>query len=392
MLVKLPKIGLTMTKGRIIKWFVKEGDFVRSGDVLCEFETDKASSKIESEEDGYILHINVHTGEEVKVFEPVCEVGAKMQKKEPGKEPAETSCPETKVQMEHKPSVSVPGKEQKERRFISPLAKKIAVEKGLDINKIPYCGRRISKCDVLSYMDGENEKEAYRERGHESETGTPLCGMRAVIAARMSDSKREIPHVYFKVEADASEILRIRALFRERTGEKISVTAFLIKALAKGIQRFPMFHAKFIDGLLYQQNGVNICVAMEVPDGLVTPCICDADHKSLGEIAGEIKELSEKAKNHTLSVKEITEGAFTITNLGHKNIDEFQAIINYPQVAILSAGSVREKAVVKDGEVAVRAMVNLVLSVDHRVIDGSLAADFLAEVKKYAEDPAFMLL
>ncbi len=402
MIVKLPKIGLTMTQGQLVQWYVKSGDFVHVGDNLCEFETDKATSIIESEVDGFVHNIQVEEGASVQVFGALCEINAEM---EDSATIVTTYDNEAQIIQQKTPhgdesTLEIKDKIAEPKRvFISPLARKIAKEHNIDMNTIPYSGKRIHKKDVLDYLEtNKNQKPiSFNTQNNINVSNdtdievVKLEGMRAAIATKMSDSKREIPHVYFKVEANATGMLELKKSCTEQKGKKISITAILVKAISSAIKKYPMFHAKYLDGSVYTQKNISVCVAIDVPEGLVTPCIYNSDQIGLSDIASKIEDLAGRAQAGELTVQELTEGAFTLTNLGYKGIDEFQAIINHPQVAILSSGIIKEQVVVENHEMVVRPMINLVLSVDHRVIDGVLAANFLNEIKNNIENPIFML-
>lgn len=388
--VILPKLGLTMTVGKITNWYKKVGDKVSVGDDLFDFETDKAQNTVQSEFEGFLTSILVNEGDETPVFSVTCTVGDEMGEvsKDPDKE-TEINSSEKKIEKTVEVKKEVQKCSDGKRIFISPLAKKVAMENKVDIAKVKFSGARITKKDVLKYLATKptvSEKLAAAEP-----VGMPLVGVRKAIAEKMSQSKREIPHVYFKTEVNFSKIIDLKKSYLEKNDVKLTYTTIILKIIAKVIEKYPMFNAQFVDGLLYSKNSIDISVAIDREEGLVAPCIFDMKDKSLATISADLKALVASAKENKLTSAQMSEGGFSFSNLGTKDVTEFQAVVNYPQVAILSSGKMEKRVIVENDEMKIAPMVNFVLSCDHRIIDGSLAASFLTTLKMYAENPDLML-
>jgi len=381
---EIPKLGLTMEKGVLTRWRKKEGEYIEKGEVLFDLETDKISSEVESKESGFLLKILVQEGEEAKVLMPACIIGNKdenieemMKSSSSGVEKPETSVRGGGAQKESTAETKKRSSDGKIK--ISPLARRLAREHGVDISKIQPSGAdgRIVKEDVLLAVQGsDNESSMLTE-----DEVHPLSGMRKIIAERMSESKSKIPHVYFKTTVDATSMIAIR----EESGFKTSYNAMIVKAVSEAIKLLPDINASCVDGAIHKKKSVNIGLAVSLDRGLVVPVIKNSESKTLLEIKNETDRLILKARENKLELDDVQGGTFTVSNLGIYDIDEFTAIINPPESGILAVGKIEERVHVKDGMIGVRPEMTLVLSVDHRTIDGAYAARFLGEIKQKLE-------
>ncbi len=416
--IEMPKLSDTMTEGTLVKWLVKVGDEVEVGDVIAEIETDKATMEMEAFDDGIVTSILVTEGSKTPIGAALAILT------EDGEESAETSSAPDKAVTTNAPSSPVVNSitpdpapviksENTDARVkVSPLAKKIAISKGIDLANVIGSGPggRIVADDIESYTPSSTPNTATPSSNSapsaiatglsptysSEDTVTPLSGMRKIIADRLSISKQTIPHFYLHVEVDAAPLLQLRkqvnAQAEETHGNKYSINDFIVKALINACVKQPAVNSAFNGDSLVQFKNVGVSVAIAVEDGLVTPVVKNAQSKSLLQISSEIKELASKAKNKKLKPNEFDEGTITISNLGAWGIESFDAIVNPPQAAILSVGGIADKPVVKNGEVVPGKIMNLGLSCDHRVIDGAVAATFLNEIKKLIEKPTLMLI
>ncbi|NJD04600.1 MAG: 2-oxo acid dehydrogenase subunit E2, partial [Ruminiclostridium sp.] len=359
------------------------------GEPLVEFETDKINTEFESPEEGFLLEILAGEEEEVAVSAPICVIG----------QPGENTDIDYEV-------VSSP-LAVKNRILISPLARKIAVENGIDYSDIKGSrpNGRIVKKDIEKVVYEKNKPEvvkvmpACKSESNENTAAKgshiPLLNMRKTIAQRLSQSKKEIPHAYFKTQVDMSKARSLKDEVENRIyeikGIKPSFTHIIIKAAASAIERYPAFNASFGEDSIIRYEDINIGVAVELDDGLIVPVVMQAGKLTLGGICEKADELVSKARSGSLGIEDITGSTFTVSNLGMYGIDEFTAIINPPESAILAVGAIRDGTVVEKGEIKVKPLMNLVLSVDHRVIDGALAARFMKSLKEMLENPYLLL-
>ncbi len=394
----MPKLGLTMTHGVITKWHKKVGDSVKAGEVIVEIETDKINSEVESPIDGYVIEILANEGDEKEITAPICVVGdsASDSSRQIEGSPAGVAAGGTtggtagnaandaevdakgdaanKVTGDAGRIVDAPGAGTV---VISPLARKIALENKIDYTKIKGTGPggRIVKEDILAAISsGKTENK--------TEKTIPLSGKRKVIAQRMSQSKREIPHAYFRISVDASRIFQIKKQYAQCTLNDI-----IIKCAAAAIHEFPAINATFENDIITLNDQINIGFAVDVDNGLIVPVVKDAYSKGIEEISAIARELADKARKGNLAYDDITGGTFTISNLGAYYIDEFTAIVNPPECAILAVGRASEAPWAENGSVVIKPVMNLTLSVDHRVIDGALAARFMKKLKDILENP-----
>jgi len=453
----MPRLSDTMEAGTVIKWNVKEGDPVRSGSVLADIETDKATMEMQCFDDGKLAAILVEPGKQVKVGttialialegEDVAKVkaggasaksagGAAPAAKPapaapiaaaPAPAPASASAPtpvvqtETRHGMEGFPTLS---DDEGPRMRVSPVARRMAEEHGIDINSVQGTGPggRVIKRDVEQAIENKSSQKAAA-----AATITPaqalavstsgvqtasaplalsmpgrdvaLTGMRQTIARRLVESKTTIPHYQVTMKFDMDRLLEMRASYNEKlksSGIKLSVNDFLVRACALAMAEHPYFNASFAGDHVRIHEVVNVGVAISLPEekggGLVVGVIKDADHKSLRQISLEAKALAEKARTKGLSVQDMSDATFTISNLGMFGVEHFTAIINPPNSAILACGAAVQQPVVRDGQLVVGTQMQATLSLDHRVIDGAMAAQYLASLKEFIEEPETLVV
>lgn len=385
--VIMPKMGQTMERGKIIKWLKKDGEEVRRGDPLLEIETDKTTIEVEARESG-ILKIIAEEGEEVPIATTIAYIIKEGETIPEGKEPKKT--PE-KAEV-------TPVKRVK----ASPLARKIAEEKGIDLTEVQGTGPggRITKNDVLAYLEREAEAASAEKASMESTLPeyevVPMSSMRRAIARKMVESKTYAPHFYVTVQVDVTEAVRMREnlipLFEAKKGVRLSFTHLLIKAVASALEKYPQLNATFEEDEIRIWKDVNIGIAVSLEDGLIVPVLRGANKLDLFEIASQASELVTKAREKRLREDEFSGGTFTISNMGAVGVDSFIAIINIPETAILATGRISDKPAVVDGELTIRKMMNMTLSADHRVVDGVTAAKFLQEIKRLLESPYLLVV
>ena len=426
--ILMPALSPTMEEGTLAKWLVKEGDTVESGDVLCEIETDKATMEFEAVDEGTIGKILVADGTEgVKVNEPIAvllEEGESVD--DIGAAPAPAAAPEKVAEAEAPastpqptPAIARPAEVSSgERIFASPLARRIAAQKGLDLKSIQGSGPkgRIVKADVESATaqpapaaaatassapapapapqsaSAEQVMAMYADREFEE---MPLDGMRKIIAARLTEAKQTIPHFYLRREIQLDALLKFRSEINkglEAKGIKLSVNDFIIKACANALQEVPDCNAVWAGDRILKLKPSDVAVAVAIEGGLFTPVLRDAESRTLSSLSVEMKDLAARAKERKLAPHEYQGGSFAISNLGMMGITNFDAVINPPHGSILAVGTGQKMPVVNaDGELDIATVMSVTLSVDHRVIDGALGAQFLAAVKNNLENPVTML-
>ncbi len=438
--IVMPKLGLTMTEGTVSKWLKAEGDAVKEGEPLFEVETDKLTNTIEASASGTLLKIAVPEGGEAKCLEPVAVIG------EPGEDAAALIGGESSAGAAPAPAAApaaapaeaaAVASRSGERVLASPAAKKLARELGIDLSLVPGTGPkgRVTEEDVKNYKPapapaappaepgvkasplaakvaadiGVDLKDvpahgrvlaadilAAVQKGGASaeekprEETVPMNGMRKAIARNMLNSHMTSPTVTFNLGIDMTELKRLREQLKSEE-IKVSYTDILVKVVAVALTEFPLLNCSVEDNKIIYKHYVNMGVAVALDNGLVVPNVPDADKKSLTEISAEVKELAKLAREGGLPMDRLKGGTFTITNLGMYGIESFTPIINQPEVAILGVNTMEDKVVVVDGEICVRPIMNLSLTADHRVVDGSVAAQFLQRVKKLMEKPALLL-
>jgi len=421
----MPALSPTMEEGTLAKWLVKEGDKIQSGDLIAEIETDKATMEFEAVDEGIIGKLLVSEGSEgVKVNSPIAIIlddGEELKVSETAGLVVETEQTKPEAATEelkeiHPPSISAV-QTPSTRVLATPLARRLAREKGIDLESVSGSGPRgrIIKTDILdikvSNLDtkkgnlanpvltnniqqvfGSSITNLYADREYKE---IPLNSMRKTVAARLTEAKQNIPHFYLRKEIKIDELLQVRSRINTHLIEKnnkFSINDFIIKSCALALQSVPTANAIWAEDKILQLKPSDIAVAVSVDDGLFTPVIRDADTKSLSNISIEMKELAEKARSKKLLPNEYQGGSFSISNLGMYGIDNFDAVINPPHGAILAVGTGLKKPLVNDdNSISVANMMSLTLSVDHRVIDGALGAELLQSITKYLEDPVLML-
>jgi pyruvate dehydrogenase E2 component (dihydrolipoamide acetyltransferase) len=410
----MPKLSDTMTVGTLAKWHKKEGDKVSSGDMIASVETDKATMEVECFDDGVILKLFAKEGDNVPVGAPMCAVG-KPGEAVPG---GAATAPEADAKPEGaKPAEAAPAAAEGDARVkASPLAKKIAAEKGVDLSTIEGTGPggRIVRADV----EAAAAKPAPAKAAPEAPKAAPKAAapvpvppsfgeapadveikvgnMRGTIARRLLEAKTTIPHFYLETEVDVAPLLALREKVNkalEAEGVKFTVNDFIIKAAVEALRRVPAANASWQGDKIVQYGAVHMAFAVSIDEGLLTPTIRDADRKSLRTISAEAKALAVKARDRKLTPAEMSGSTFTITNLGMFGIASFYGIVNPPNGAILCVGATVKKPVVNDhNEIVVGHRMALNLSCDHRVVDGAVGAKLLAELKKLIESPEVMLV
>jgi pyruvate dehydrogenase E2 component (dihydrolipoamide acetyltransferase) len=428
--ILMPALSPTMEEGTLAKWLVKEGDTVSAGDLIAEIETDKATMEFEAADEGIVGKLLVAEGSAgVKVNTPIAVLVEEGESADDIEAPApaadekpktddkeEKAEPEAKTEKsEGKPAAAT--SESGERIFASPLARRIAADKGLDLADLKGSGPRgrIVKADVEDAKPGaakapeaaaeapkaaampaspgaDQVKKMYEGRDYEEVT---LDGMRKTVAVRLTEAKQTIPHFYLRRDILLDELLAFRSQLNhqlEARGVKLSVNDFIIKACALALQQVPMANAVWAGDRILKLTPSDVAVAVAVDGGLYTPVLKDAENKSLSALSAEMKDLASRARDRKLAPHEYIGGSFAISNLGMYGIDNFDAVINPPHGAILAVGAGVKKPVVKeDGELGIATVMSTTLSVDHRVIDGALGAELLAAIKDNLENPMAML-
>src|SRR5215468_9468139 len=429
--VLMPALSPTMTEGKLAKWHVKVGDAVKSGQVVCEIETDKATMEVEAVDEGKIGQIVVPEGAEgVKVNAVIAILLEEGETALPaGAAPAPTLAPKSAAATAApasapKPAAPAPaaptpappppkpatGAPSGGRIFASPLAKRIAAEKGIDLSRLKGSGPngRIVKVDVEQAKPIVAPPAAPAPRPAPGpsaqpqpvfvaagDTRVPHTSVRKVIARRMLESKQTVPHFYLTVDLEIDALLAARQAINavaEKKGVKVSVNDMVIKACAKALRDHPECNASWTEEEMIQYGAVDISVAVATDRGLITPIVRNADMKGVAQISIEMKDLAGRAKEGKLKLDEFQGGGFTISNLGMYGVREFAAIINPPQAMILAVGAGEERVVARKGEMVIRQMMNCTLAVDHRVVDGAMGAQFLQTLRSYIEQPAAMLV
>jgi pyruvate dehydrogenase E2 component (dihydrolipoamide acetyltransferase) len=407
--IRMPLLSDTMTEGKIVVWNKQVGDVVKSDDVLADVETDKATMEVMGYADGTLLHIGVPAGSAAKINEIIAIVGKPGTDIQSILNAPTTHSPASNTASASTNSVapaitsiapSVATNHDDSRVKISPLAKKIAQEKGIDFNALSGSGDggRIIKRDLDNYTPHAAKASTVATpkipasiSGTESYTDTPLTQMRKIIASRLAESKFTAPHFYLKISVTMDKAMEARKQINEMAGVKISFNDFIIKASAMALRKHPDVNSSWMGDFIRANHHINIGSAIAVEEGLIVPVIKFADQLSLSQIASTASDLYSKARNKKIQPSEFTGNTFTISNLGMMGIDEFTAIINPPDSCILAVGNIIPTPVVENGAVVVRNILKLTLSCDHRVVDGAVGAQFLQTLKTYLENPVTML-
>jgi pyruvate dehydrogenase E2 component (dihydrolipoamide acetyltransferase) len=416
-IVLMPKMSDTMAEGVIAAWHKKVGDAVKSGELLAEIETDKATMEYESYNTGTLLYIGANAKESVAVNGVLAIIGEKgadwqtllKAHQSKGAAPAKAAAPaeEKSAAPASTAAVTESTSHANGRLKASPLAKKMAKDLGFDISKIKGSGEggRITKQDVESYKPSAAPASASAPAakgaapvvlpqvvGQESFEEITVSQMRKTIARRLSESKFSAPHFYLTMEINMDKAMEARKSINEVSPVKISFNDMVIKAVAAALRQNPEVNVSWLGDKMRKNHHINIGVAVAVKDGLVVPVVRFADNKSLSHIAAEVKELAQKAQDKKLQPSEWEGSTFTISNLGMFGIEEFTAIINPPDACILAVGGIKETAIVKNGQLAVGNVMKVTLSCDHRAVDGAVGAAFLKTLKGLLEEPVRILI
>ncbi len=428
--ILMPALSPTMTEGTLARWLKKEGDPIKAGDVIAEIETDKATMEVEAVDEGILGKILVPDGTEgVAVNAPIAILvekgeavpsGAPVAAPKPAG-PAPTPVPAAAPAPAPTPVAAVAVAAAGDRIVASPLAKRIAMQAGIDLHGVIGTGPggRIIKVDVEAAQKG-GAKSAPASASAPSaapapattpapapkapapaitapHTAVPNSSVRKVIARRLSEAKATVPHFYVSMDVEIDALLKLRADLNAKSPKgdgafKLSVNDFVIKATAAALRRIPRVNASYTEDATILYDDVDISVAVSIADGLITPIIRKADQKGLATISNEMKDLAARAKAGKLKPEEFQGGGFSISNMGMYGVSNFAAIINPPQAGILAVAAGQQRPVVKDGALAIATVMTCTLSVDHRVVDGALGAEWLAEFKRIVEDPLSLLL
>ena len=426
--INMPRLSDTMEEGTLAKWFKKVGDTVKEGEILAEIETDKATMEFESFYDGVLLHIGIDEGSTAPVDSIIAIIGSKGEdiskiinndtpavkevptpavkeeptpvvkeeplpvvKEEPLPNLKEEPIPVVKEEVKADSTISI----SNDRILISPLAKKLANEKGIDISAVKGSGDngRIIKRDInsfkpLNYSQFSQPRPHLKESSYETQNST----MRKAIAKRLADSKFSAPHYYLNIELEMDNIISFRKQFIQTQNIKISFNDIIAKAVSLSLAKHPKVNSRWYDDKIIYNEHVHLGVAVAVDDGLIVPVVKFSNSKDLAQINSEIKDFAERAKNKKLTPSEIEGSTFTISNLGMFGIESFTSIINQPNSAILSIGAIVQKPIVKNNEVLVGNTMKLTLACDHRTVDGATGSLFLKTLKEYIENPVSILI
>ena len=440
-IIDMPKLSDTMTVGTLVKWLKKEGDAVKSGDMLAEVETDKATMELESFFDGTLLKLFAPAGSQVAIGAPLCAIGKPGEKVEapaapaapaaaPAPAPAAKAAPAAPAVAQAPTPAPTPApaagpapapaaaSEPGTRIRISPLARKLAEEKGIDFSRVTGSGPRgrIVRADIIAAaknppapapaaagksaapkggVDVWPWRSVFDKNPIQAESTAALSNMRATIARRLVESKTTIPHFYLEIEVDAGPLNALRTTLNAgltKDGVRLSVNDFVLKASAAALRAVPSVNSSWDAAGIKSLGSVHVSFAVAIEDGLITPVIKDTDKKTVFQISTEAKDLGKRAKEKKLAPAEFMGGTFCVSNLGMMGIERFSAIINPPNSAILAVGATVKKPVVKNNEIVIGERMSLTLSCDHRVVDGALGAKFLNALKDHLESPSLLLL
>ena len=435
--ILMPALSPTMEEGKLARWLVKEGDTVKSGDILAEIETDKATMEFEAVDEGRIGKILVPEGSEgVKVNAPIAvllgegekagavdipaamkDIGAAVKAEAPKAAAPKAEAPKVEAAKPEAPKAVAPV-QAGNRVFASPLARRIAASKGIDIAALSGTGPRgrIVKSDVENAKPGAAKPAAAPSVGAVSGGGigvaalpdarmfykageyeeVPHDSMRKAIAKRLTSAKALIPHYYLTIDCNLTALMATREALNKAAGKnaayKLSVNDFVVKVSAMALMKHPDVNASWTDTAILRHKHADVGIAVAIPSGLITPIVFAAETKGLAAISNEVKELATKAKDKKLKPNEYEGGGFSVSNLGMFGVKSFTSIINPPQSCIIAVGAGEERAIVVDGKIEVATMMTVTMSCDHRVVDGATGAKFLQTFKQFIEEPASMLL
>lgn len=417
--VTMPRLSDTMETGKVVSWFKKEGDKVSFGDILAEIETDKAVQEFEIDVDGTLLKIGIKEGDEAPVDSLLAiigpegtdvsniSVGSKKSEAKPKAENNKEEAKQEKASSDNaEPAVSATSSDNKQdggRIFISPLARKLAEEKGYNIQQIKGTGDqgRIIKRDVENF-DPKTVAAPAKAAASTAALAMQIPAgedkrvenskMRQTIAKRLSQSKYTAPHYYLNIEVDMQNVMAARKEINAIAESKISFNDIVVKAVAMALRKHPQVNSTWSDEATIMHGDIHIGVAVAVPDGLMVPVVKNTDHKSLSQINAEVKDMATRARDKKIKADEMEGSTFTVSNLGAYGIESFTSIINQPNSCILSVGAIVEKPVVKDGQIVVGNTMKLSLACDHRTVDGATGSLFLQTLQQYLETPMAMFL
>ena len=441
--ILMPALSPTMEKGNLAKWLKKEGDAIKSGDIIAEIETDKATMEVEAVDEGILARILVPDGTaDVAVNEIIGVIAAEGEDAKAAAAPAKVDAPKVDAPKAEAPkaeapkaapaaaapAASAPSASSGERSFASPLARRLAREAGLDLSKVQGSGPhgRIVEKDIEAAKAGGGAKAAPAAAPASAPAAKPAApplatgpsdeqvkklfepgsyeeiphdGMRKTIARRLLEAKQTVPHFYVTVDCELDALLKLRgelnAAAPEKDGKpayKLSVNDMVIKALALALKAVPDANVSWTDSAMLKHKHADVGVAVSIPGGLITPIIRDACHKTLSQISNEMKDMAARAKARKLKPEEYQGGTTAVSNLGMFGVKDFAAIVNPPHATILAVGAGEQRAVVKGGQLAVATVMSVTLSTDHRAVDGALGAELLAAFKGYIEKPMAMLV
>jgi pyruvate dehydrogenase E2 component (dihydrolipoamide acetyltransferase) len=432
--VIMPKAGDAMTEGKVVKWYKQPGDAVKKGEPVAEIETDKVNLDLEAEADGKLGAHQAKEGDMVPIGGVLAKIlaegesdtapaaPARETKEEKAEEPQQRRATDKKDSVKHTTGEYHEAIEQKgprrdrsapetetnasdvpssssDRKRSSPLARRMAREMGVNLDSVQGSGPRgrVVAADVKNAQAAPAAQEKAspapaRQFEPRGTTTIPLTAMRRTIAKRLAESTGPIPHFYLTADFDVTNLISIRQQMVDMTGTKVSLNDFLIRAIALALRQHPNVNASWGDEAITQHGDIHVGVAVATQDGLITPVIRNADQKSVSEIATEVRALAEKAKNRKLKPDEYQGSTFTISNLGAWGIEEFTAIINPPNAAILAIGAAKAQPVVIDKQIVVRDRMKVTMSCDHRIVDGAAGADFLKTLRQYIEQPLRLLM
>jgi pyruvate dehydrogenase E2 component (dihydrolipoyllysine-residue acetyltransferase) len=398
----MPKMGDAMTEGKVVRWYKKAGDPVKKGEPVLEIETDKVNLDLEAEADGKLGELAAQEGQMVPVGGLLARILGEGESDEPQRRVTDKKDSVKKTTGEYAEAIETKGPRRdrsqpqaaatpapaatESRRRSSPLARRMARDLGVPLDSLQGSGPqgRIIAKDVQGFRGAPALSPAQVPLESKS---IPLSAMRRTIAKRLAESTGPIPHFYLTVDLDVTNLLSVRQQLIDIEGTKISVNDFIVRAAALALRYHPSVNASWGDDAIAQHGEVHIGIAVSTPEGLITPVVRNADQKSVREIGDEVRVLADKAKNRKLTPNEYQGSTFTISNLGAWGIEEFTAIINPPNVAILAVGAAEARAVVVDRQIVVRDRMKITMSCDHRVVDGAAGADYLKTLRQYIEQP-----
>lgn len=419
--VTMPALSPTMTEGTLAKWHKKEGDKIAAGDVIAEIETDKATMEVEAVDEGTlgkilvpagtqgvavnsVIAVLLEEGESARdISDAVISSASEKSQNKAGDSSSQAPRNDTvKKAPERLPTQAPSGN----RIFVSPLARRLAAERNIDLSQIKGSGPhgRIVKSDIESFRPGAAGGTMRAPSGPDAKQLADLLGMKykeipnnnikKVTAQRLVESKQTVPHFYLTIDCDIDNLLQTRKEVNDKAGGKykLSVNDFVIKACAMALKAYPAANVSWTDAAILQYESADISVAVATPNGLITPIVRGADEKGMKEISEEVKDLAARAREGKLKPQEFQGGSFTVSNLGMFGIKEFAAIINPPQACILAVGAGIETPVVRNGQIVIKTIMTCTLSTDHRAVDGAVGAEFLKLLKEYIENPVNMLV